>query len=105
MKRLSVLLLFTILYGFLLAQNTASINDVRNIFDEKGDYYYDLDQHKKAIVYYNMAIKKNAENYYSVLRKAEAYEELELYPQAELCYQTIFKTDSIQPIAKHGDTG
>ena len=93
MKRLSVLLLFTILYGFLLAQNTASINDVRNIFDEKGDYYYDLDQHKKAIVYYNMAIKKNAENYYSVLRKAEAYEELELYPQAELCYQTIFKTD------------
>lgn len=93
MRRLGIILLSLLMCNILVGQSTANINDKRNIFDEKGDYYYNLKQYKKAIVYYNMALKKDDNNYYSVLRKAEAFEELELYTQAELCYQTIFETD------------
>ena len=41
--------------------------DKHNLYDEKGDYYFDNKDFKKAIVYYNMAYEKDADNYYSVL--------------------------------------
>ncbi len=93
MRTLILLLLFGLLNTLCYPQTDASINDKRNIYDEKGDYYFGKKEFKKAIVYYNMAWKKNADNYYSVLRKAEAYTSLELYDQAAECYRIIFETD------------
>ena len=74
-------------------QTVARIDDVRNVYDEKGDYYFDKKDYKKSIVYYNMAYKHDANNYYSVLKKAEAYAAMELYDQASECYKIIFGTN------------
>jgi outer membrane protein OmpA-like peptidoglycan-associated protein/tetratricopeptide (TPR) repeat protein len=93
MRALLIIFLFGLLNNICYSQTKASISDVRNIFDEKGDYYFDKKEFKKSIVYYNMAYKQDANNYYSILRKAEAYTALELYEQAAECYRIIFKTN------------
>ncbi len=93
MRTLILFFLFGLFTNICYSQADASINDKRNIYDEKGDYYFGKKDFKKAIVYYNMAWKKDADNYYSVLRKAEAYTSLELYDQAAECYRIIFNTD------------
>ena len=93
MRALLVLFLFGLLYNISYSQTDATILDVRNIFDEKGDYYLDKKEYQKAIVYYNMAYKKDANNYYSVLRKAEAFTNIDLYDQAAECYRIIFETN------------
>jgi outer membrane protein OmpA-like peptidoglycan-associated protein/tetratricopeptide (TPR) repeat protein len=93
MRTFLFVLIFSLsgIVGF--GQGTTSIADVTNIFDEKGDYYYDKKEYKKAITYYNMAYKKDNKNYYSILRKAEAFTVLEQYAQAAECYQIIFNSD------------
>jgi outer membrane protein OmpA-like peptidoglycan-associated protein/tetratricopeptide (TPR) repeat protein len=93
MRALLLILLIGFINNICYTQSNVNITDRRNIFDEKGDYYFDRNDYKKAIVYYNMAYSKDASNYYSVLRKAEAYSKLELYPQASECYRIIFKTN------------
>lgn len=97
MRALLVLFLFVLFTGIGFSQPKTSINDVRNVYDEKGDYYFDKSEFKKAIVYYNMAYKKDANNYYSVLRKAEAYTALELFDQAAESYRIIFETNLYIP--------
>jgi outer membrane protein OmpA-like peptidoglycan-associated protein len=92
MRAILVLLLSGIINCICFAQTAARINDIHNVYDEKGDYYFDRKEFKKAIVYYNMAFQKDGNNYYSVLRKAEAYSALGLLDQATECYQAIFKT-------------
>lgn len=92
MRALFITLFITVLNCVCFAQAEISINDVRNIYDEKGDYYFDRKKHKKAIVYYNMAYSENPKNYYSVLRKAEAYVALGLLDQAIECYKIVFNT-------------
>ncbi len=93
MKRLITFLTVSAISLLVFSQGGSSITDVRNVFDEKGDYYFERQDYKKAIVYYNMAYKKDARNYYSVMRKAEAYTALELNLQAAECYKIIFNTD------------
>jgi outer membrane protein OmpA-like peptidoglycan-associated protein len=93
MRALLVLILLGVFGNLAYPQNKTSINDTRNIYDEKGDYYFDKKEFKKSIVYYNMAYKLDASNYYSVLRKAEAFASLGLYDQAAECYRVIFSTD------------
>ncbi|MBN1115734.1 MAG: OmpA family protein [Bacteroidales bacterium] len=97
MRALVIIILIAISSTFLFAQNKTSINDVHNVYDEKGDYYFDRKNYKKAIVYYNMAYKSDAKNYYSVLRKAEAFTELALYDQAAESYKIIFETNLYIP--------
>ncbi len=97
MRALLLIFLFGIVNNICFSQTDASINDVRNVYDEKGDYYFDKREYKKAIVYYNMAYKKDANNYYSVLRKAEAYTSLELLDQAAESYRIVFETDLFIP--------
>jgi outer membrane protein OmpA-like peptidoglycan-associated protein/tetratricopeptide (TPR) repeat protein len=93
MRALPLLILCVFLHTLGFSQAKTNITDVRNVYDEKGDYYYDKKDFKKAIVYYNMAFKLNSNNYYSVLRKAEAYTSMGLYDQAAECYGVIFATD------------
>lgn len=93
MRAILLTLVFGLFTGICYPQAKKSINDIRNIFDEKGNYYFDKKDYKKSIVYYNMAYKNDANNYYSVLRKAEAYASLELYDQAIECYEIIFETN------------
>jgi outer membrane protein OmpA-like peptidoglycan-associated protein/tetratricopeptide (TPR) repeat protein len=93
MRLLLFLLMFGLLNSYCYAQKKTSINEIRNVYDEKGDYYFDQKKYKKAIVYYNMAYKKDAANYYSVLRKAEAFTALDLFDQAAESYRIIFETD------------
>lgn len=92
MRTLLVIFLFGLFNNICFSQKEASIYDVRNIYDEKGDYYFDKKEYKKAIVYYNMAYKKDADNYYSVLKKAEAFTSLGLLDQAIESYRIIFET-------------
>ena len=91
--RTLIFLLISFISISSFAQGGTNINDVRNIFDTKGDYYFNKDDYNKAIVYYNMAYARDTRNYYSILRKAEAYTALELYPQAAECYRIVFDTD------------
>lgn len=93
MRTLFLIILFGLFADMSYSQSKTSVSDVRNIYDEKGDYYYDKKEFKKAIVYYNMAFKMDANNYYSVLRKAEAYTTLELNDQAAECYRILFETN------------
>jgi outer membrane protein OmpA-like peptidoglycan-associated protein len=93
MRALLIVFLFGLFQSICYPQNTVSITDIRNVYDEKGDYYFDKKDFKKAIVYYNMAYRHDANNYYSVLRKAEAFATLELYDQAAACYGIIFATE------------
>ncbi len=93
MRKLLLTVLFGLLYSVSYSQATANINDVHNIYDEKGDYYFDKKDFKKAIVYYNMAYKLDPNNYYSVLKKAEAFASMDLYDQATECYRIIFATN------------
>lgn len=97
MRALLAIFLFGIMSNLCYAQPKTSILDVRNVYDEKGDYYFDKSDYKKAIVYYNMAYKKDAANYYSVLRKAEAFSALELLDQAAECYRIVFETSLYIP--------
>jgi len=92
MKAQLIALLFVITCSLAFPQN-ASITDIHNIFDEKGDYYFEKKDYKKAIVYYNMAYKKDANNYYSVLKKAEAFNALGHYDQAAECYRIVFSSN------------
>jgi outer membrane protein OmpA-like peptidoglycan-associated protein len=93
MRAILVIFLFGLFCSICYSQPKASIFDVRNVYDQKGDYYFDKKEYKKAIVYFNMAYKLDASNYYSVLRKAEAFALLELNDQAAECYRIIFETD------------
>ena len=69
------------------------ITEKRNIYNNKGNYYFDRNEFEKAIVYYNMAYIKDPDDYFSILKKAEAYTKLKLYPQAEECYHIVFETN------------
>lgn len=93
MRYLLIFFLIGLYANVCYSQTTARIDDVRNIYDEKGDYYFDKKEYKKAIVYYNMAYKQDANNYYSVLRKAEAFTALGLYDQAAESYNILFETN------------
>lgn len=97
MRAIILLLLLGTFSNSAFSQAKTSINDIRNIFDEKGDYYFDRKEYKKAIVYYNMAFKHDAKNYYSILRKAETYTKMGLLDQAAECYHTIFETSLYIP--------
>lgn len=97
MRALILILVLGVISGITYAQKKVSINDIRNVYDEKGDYYFDQKNYKKAIVYYNMAYKMDAKNYYSILRKAEAYTVLGLNDQAAESYRIIFNTDLYIP--------
>lgn len=97
MRTLFLAFLFGLIGVACYSQSDATINDIRNVYDEKGDYYFDKKEYKKAIVYYNMAYKKDANNFYSVLRKAEAYSALELLDQAAESYRIVFETDLFIP--------
>ncbi len=97
MRAILILVLIGIYSSLGYAQKKASISDVRNVYDEKGDYYFDKKDFKKAIVYYNMAYKKDANNFYSILRKAESYSKLGLYDQAAESFRVIFNTNLYIP--------
>ncbi len=97
MRALLLVLLFGIFSNVCFSQAAPSIFDTRNVYDEKGDYYFDRREYKKAIVYYNMAYKKDANNYYSVLRKAEAYTSLGILDNAAESYRIIFATKLFIP--------
>jgi outer membrane protein OmpA-like peptidoglycan-associated protein len=92
MRAVFLIVVFVLFSGNSYAQTKTSINDLHNIYDEKGDYYFDKKEFKKAIVYYNMAFKLNSANFYSILKKAEAYTNLGLYDQAAECYRIIFNS-------------
>ncbi|NBC82460.1 MAG: OmpA family protein [Bacteroidetes bacterium] len=99
MRALLVILLAGTLNLTGYAQTAVSTYDQQNVFINKGDYYFSRNEYKKAIVYYNMAFKKD-NNYYSVLRKAEAFTALKQYDKAVECYRIVFNSD-LQVTNKH----
>jgi outer membrane protein OmpA-like peptidoglycan-associated protein len=92
MRTLILILLFGLISNICYTQVNANITEKRNVYNNKGDYYFDRNEFKKAIVYYNMAYQKDASDYFSILKKAEAYAKLKFYPQAEECYRIVFES-------------
>ena len=90
-------LLLTLLFGLIgyvgFTQTDEVITEKRNVYNDKGDYYFDRNEFKKAIVYYTMAYQKDATDYFSILKKAETYSKLKMYPQAEECYRIVFESN------------
>lgn len=97
MRSIFILFILVLTVALSYSQQRADINDKHNIYDEKGDYYFDKKEFKKAIVYYNMAYQFDGSNYYSVLKKAEAFSALDLYDQAAECYKIVFSTELYIP--------
>ncbi|MGD2035244.1 MAG: hypothetical protein PVF73_09330, partial [Bacteroidales bacterium] len=90
MRTLILLVLLGIAGNVSFSQTGGKITEKRNVYNEKGDYYFERKEFKKAIVFYNMAYRKDEDDYFSVLKKAEAYTKLNWYPQAEECYRIVF---------------
>ena len=93
MRIFNLILFLGLLHGIVIGQADVTLTEKRNIYNEKGDYYFDKQDYKKAIVFYNMAFTNDENDYFSVLKKAEAFEKLNLYPQAEECYRIVFETN------------
>ncbi|MBN1597833.1 MAG: OmpA family protein [Bacteroidales bacterium] len=93
MKTLFLIILFGLFSNICNSQIGAEIIEKRNIYNKKGDYYYDRNEFKQAIFYYNLAYKKDTSDYFSILKKAEAYNKLKLYPQAEECFHIVFNAN------------
>jgi outer membrane protein OmpA-like peptidoglycan-associated protein/tetratricopeptide (TPR) repeat protein len=93
MRTLILTLLLGLISNICFSQGNVTIAEKRNTYNEKGNYYFDKNDFKKAIVYYNMAYQKDASDLFSVLRKAEAYTKLKLFPQAEECYRIVFESN------------
>jgi outer membrane protein OmpA-like peptidoglycan-associated protein len=90
MRALILIVLCAFISGVSYTQVNKEITERRNVYNTKGDYYFGRNEFKKAIVYYNLAYHNDTSDYFSVLKKAEAYARLKLYPQAELCYRIVF---------------
>ncbi len=93
MRRIIWIWFFGIISNICFAQVSESITEKRNVYNQKGNFYYDRGEYKKSIVYYNLAFQKDGSDYFSVLKKAEAYAKLKLFPQAEECYRIVFETN------------
>ena len=93
MRTLILILLLGFISNLCYTQVNVTITEKRNIYNEKGNYYFDRNEFKKAIVFYNIASQRDANDYFSILRKAEAYTKLKLYPQAEECYRIVFESN------------
>ena len=72
MRALLFIFLFGLVNTICNSQNEYVSYGLENVFIEKGDYYFDNNNFKKAIVYYNIAFEKDAD-YNAILKKAEAY--------------------------------
>lgn len=97
MRAFLLLILLGLFSNISYSQPKTNIFDIRNVYDEKGDYYFDKKEYKKSIVYFDMAYKHDANNYYSILRRAEAYTKMGLNDQAIECYRIIFQTNLYIP--------
>jgi outer membrane protein OmpA-like peptidoglycan-associated protein len=92
MRTIILIWLFTFSGYITYGQSATPITEKRNVFNDKGNYYLDQGEYKKAIVYYNLAFQQDGNDYYSVLKKAEAYNKLKMYAQAAECYRIVFNT-------------
>lgn len=90
MRTLVICLLAGLIYTGSFAQVGVGASGNSSVYNEKGDYFFKRDEFRKAIVYYNMAYESSSNNYYPILKKAEAYELLGLNRQAEECYKIAF---------------
>ena len=92
MRTLILIVLFGVIGMYCRAQGDAEIVEKRNIYNKKGDYYFDRNEYKRAIFYYTLAWQQDTTDYFSILKKAEAYSKLNWYPQAEMCYRIVFES-------------
>ncbi len=93
MRTLILIVLLGLISTFCYTQVNEAFTEKRNVYNDKGNYYFDRNEFKKAIVYYNLAYKKDPGDYFSILKKAEAYTKLKLYHQAEECYRIVLESN------------
>jgi len=91
MRKVFFIMLYAIIWNISFSQTSTAVAAKRNILNEKGDYFFERYDFKKAIVFYNMAYQLDETDNFSILKKAEAYTKLNMYPQAENCYRTVFE--------------
>ncbi|MBN2486024.1 MAG: OmpA family protein [Bacteroidales bacterium] len=79
--------------NYCYPQAGVAITEKRNAFNDKGNFYLEKNDYKKAIIYYNMAFQADAGDLYSVLKKAEAYTKLNMLAEAEECYRVVLENN------------
>lgn len=90
MKTYIFVVLLGIFSSICHAQDSGEITEKRNAFNKKGDYFFEKKDYNKALVYYTMAYQNDNTDYFSILKRAETYAKMRLYPQAEECYSLLF---------------
>ncbi len=93
-RKLNLILLFGIFSCFCYSQNNEDTSSEKRILNEKGDYYLDRYEFKKAIFYYNKSFKRDTNDTYPVLRMAEAYSSLEMPVEAEKYYRIAIENNN-----------
>jgi len=92
MRTCILVLLFGLIGNLCYTQVESGITEKRNVYNDKGNYYFDRNEFKKAIIYYDLAYQKDTTDYFSILKRAEAYSQLKMYNQAEECYRIAFES-------------
>lgn len=92
MKKLTLLLLLTIISFAINGQEPSKAANLEQLYMLKADDYFNRYEFRKAIIYYNKAYRKDTSNYMALLKKAEAYGKLNLFVQAELSYRQVFES-------------
>jgi outer membrane protein OmpA-like peptidoglycan-associated protein len=92
MRTCILILMFGLISKLCFTQVDANNSEKRNVYNVKGNYYFDRNEFKKAIIYYNLAYQKDTSDYFSILKRAEAYAQLKLNAQAEECYRIVFES-------------
>lgn len=89
---LSVLFVFGLTISISNAQFTMTAKEIKETYTEKGDFFFKNKDWNKAIVYYTMAYEAYKSDVDPLLKRAEAYEKLDLIPQVEECYRIAFES-------------
>ena len=95
MRKLCLIILLGFIWGMCYTQTNKELPSNPDIYNQKGDYYFDRYEFEKAIVFYNRSFKRNPLDNYALLRKAEAYSKLNLLKQAEQSYQMAIEGNSL----------
>jgi outer membrane protein OmpA-like peptidoglycan-associated protein len=92
MRTLSIILFLVLTFNFSFAQFTMNAKEKKDAYKERGDYFFEKNDWNKAIVYYTMAYALDNSDVDPLLKRAEAYENLNLLPQVEECYRIAFES-------------
>jgi outer membrane protein OmpA-like peptidoglycan-associated protein len=89
-KRLCLFLLLGIVWNASFCQKNELLPIHKDTYQQKGDFYFERYEYKRAVYFYNLSFKKDTSSIDVLLKMADAYSKLELSKQAETYYRKAF---------------